>query len=162
MDARFWSDDFDMDLPTILPGLDEALGPAADIPLWTYGRTSHGRLNHPAVWGHADGGMVAYFGTDNTERWKPDWYTTSQPLIACTWREAVRDAWPHTYVVIVDSVQMWDTHRLWSTFNRLMYDLRGWRKLPSGEADRLRGHVLASVIAATRQLERHVEAVGHA
>lgn len=48
--ARFWADDFDMDLPRIIPRLDDVLGDTAGVRLWTHGHTSHGRLNHPSVW----------------------------------------------------------------------------------------------------------------
>lgn len=151
MPERFWSDDFDMDLPKVIPGLDEALGDAADIRLWTYGSESYGRLNHPSVWSTYDG-TTAFFGTDRDGPWKPTDYHTDHPIVECTWREAVRDAWPHRYRILVDWVRIWDTTRLSGTFTRLMYDLRGWQPLPNGEADRLRGEVLASVIAATRDL----------
>lgn len=157
MADRFWSDDFDMDLPRILPRFDEALGVAADLPLWVHGGTSHGRLNHPAVWGN-----VAYFGTSPDDTGKPDSYYTSQPFVECTWREAVRDAWPHTYRLLVNGVEIWGAHTLWPAFEQLMYDLRGWRTLPDGEADRLRGHVLATLIAATRDLTRLTEGGRHA
>lgn len=146
---RFWSDDLDMDLPAILPGLDEALGESANIALWTHGGTSHGRLNHPAVWG--GWGM---FGTNPTGVWKPADWVTGHPVVQCTWREALRDAWPHTYRILVDGRPVWDARRLGPAFMSLMYDLRGWRALPDGEADRLRGQVLASVIAATRDLQQ--------
>jgi hypothetical protein len=156
MPEPFWSDTLDMDLPRILGDrFDAALGPAADITLWTHGHTSHGRLNHPAVWGHTDG-YAAYFGTSNDLPWKPESYVTSHPLVECTWREVLRDAWPHTYIVIVDWVRLWDAHALARTFERLMYDLRGWKALPPGAADQFRGQVLASVIAATQHLERLV------
>jgi len=128
------------------------LGPTADLPLWTYGGESYGRLNHPSVWN--DG--CAYFGTDDSGTWKPANHVTEWPMIQATWREALRDAWPHHYTLLVDGVAIWDTQRLSGTFTKLMYDLRGWRTLPDGEADRLRGEVLASVVAATRGLERHV------
>ncbi len=161
MGERFWSDDFDMDLPRIIPAVDDALGDAADITLWTHGHTSHGRLNHPSVW-HTHRGGVAYFGTDNSGGWKPADYYTGAPIVECTWREVARDAWPHRYIVAVSGLAVWDTNRLSGTFTRLMYDLRGWQTLPEGEADRLRGQVLASLIAATRdlrQLLQRIEAV---
>lgn len=149
----FWSDDLDMDLLKILPGLTEQLGDAADIPLWTYGGTSHGgRLNHPAVW-HDHVGMVAFFGLDNNSgSWKPANHTTFHDLVECTWLEALRDAWPHQYIAVVDNRPLWDAFRLRGTYLTLMYDLHGWRKLPPRQADKLRGTVLASVLAATREL----------
>lgn len=153
MPEPFWSDDFDMDLLQLLPDLPERLGDAANIPLWTYGNTSYGRLNHPSVWnGHY--GHEAYFGTDDTGTWKPDGYRSHyDQIVACTWLEALRDAWPHNYMIFVDrAVVVWDTIRLQPTFDKLMYGLRGWRTLADGEADRLKGHLLASVLAATADL----------
>jgi hypothetical protein len=148
---RFWSNGFDMDLPAVLgPRLDEVLGTTANLPLWVHGGTSHGRLNHPSVWGG-----VAYFGTSTESMSVPDWYHTDQPVTECTWREALRDAWPHHYLLLVDGQPMWDTRRLSGVFTKLMYHERGWKTLECREADRLRGEVLASVIAATRALERH-------
>ena len=38
---RFWADDFDMDLARVLPDLDDILGNAVNVPLWTYGGTSY-------------------------------------------------------------------------------------------------------------------------
>jgi hypothetical protein len=154
---RFWSDDFDTDLLAVLPAAAKVLD-AVTAPLWTYGHVSHGRLNHPSVWG-GQHGFEAFFGTDDSGRWKPDSYYTSSPLVQCTWTEAVRDAWVHGYLIVVNGVPIWGASRLGGTFMQLMYDLRGWTKLPDGEADRLRGKVLASLIAATADLQRHVGAV---
>lgn len=150
MAERFWSDDFDMDLPNLVP-LDEILGDTANVRLWTHGNTSHGRLNHPAVWPVRNGlGMEAFFGLSPENTGKPDWYSCDWPVVECTWREAVRDAWPHTYIVVVGGREVWNTCRLHSTFVKLMFDLRGWSRLPDGEADKLRGVVRANLTAATR------------
>lgn len=151
--ARFWSDDFDMDLLKIFPDLPERIGAAADIPLWTHGGESHGRLNHPAVWPKRVGlGRVAYFGLHPETIGKPSWYSTNAPVIECTWLEALRDAWPHTYTIQVDDRWLWDTGQLWGKFNKLMFDLLGYAKLPDGAADQMRGEVLASILAATNDL----------
>lgn len=148
MPERFWSDDFDMDLLKLFPDLPRRLGAAADLPMWTLGGTSYGRLNHPAVWGGE-----AFFGLRRGETGKPGGYYTSHPVVECTWLEALRDAWPHTYRLIVDGRWVvWDTSRMWPTFSKIMYDLRGITTLPAGDADGLKGHVLASVLAATRDL----------
>ena len=37
---RFWSDDFDMDLPKIIPEARERLGKYADLELVTHGHTT--------------------------------------------------------------------------------------------------------------------------
>ncbi len=146
MAAPFWSDGFDMDLPAVLPTLDVVLGDTADTPLWTHGGTTHGRLNHPAVWD------AAYFGTDDTGGWRPDHYYTHHGLVACTWREATRDAWAHQYLLLVDGVAVWDTRSLWPVFEALMYHRRGWRT--HDRVPRLQQVVLESVAAATGRLRR--------
>src|SRR5262245_10946574 len=125
--TRFWSDDLDMDLLKVVPRAADVLA-TVKAPLWPYGGTSHGRPNHPAVWD------AAYFGTDDTGSWKPASYYTSQPLVECTWAEVVRDAWPHTYLVVVDWVPVWNAGALSGMFTKLMYDLRGWQPLPYGKA----------------------------
>lgn len=148
MREPFWSDSFDMDLLNVLPDLPDDLGQAANLPLWTHGGETRGRLNHPAVWG-----VYAYFGTDDTGRWKPDTFTTSQPVIACTWLEALRDAWPHTYIIAVNRRTIWDAHRLWPTFQKLMYDARAIRPLPATEFRNLRYQLQFSIAEATRNLQ---------
>jgi hypothetical protein len=155
--ARFWSDDFDTDL---LKVIQRAAGVLDQVTarLWTYGHVSHGRLNHPSVW-HTQLGPVAYFGTDTTGGWKPDHLRTDGRLVECTWTEVARDAWVHDYLIVVDYELIWDAHRHAGTFMKLMYDLRGIRVLPGGEADRLRGEVLASLIAATTDLQDHAPTV---
>lgn len=147
----FWADDFDMDLIKILPQTVDILGDTADIPLWTHGRTTNGLLNHPSVW-NTHTGPTAYFGLDDSGRWKPRSHYTDQPLMACTWLEAVRDAWPHTYVLCVNRVPVWDTNALSSVFDSLMADLRGWYTLPANETDKLREQVADSLVEATAKL----------
>jgi hypothetical protein len=156
MADRFWSDDFDTDLLKVIPDAAQVLA-QVDTPMWTYGGTSHGRLNHPSVWQTHDG-MTAYFGTDDSGHWKPESFWTDRPLVQCTWAEVARDAWVHHYRIVVDWVVVWDATRFQSTFMRLMYDLRGQTPLPDSEADQLRGRVLASLIAATRDLQQLVQA----
>jgi len=147
----FWSDDFDTDLLKVIPRAAGVLDRVA-APLWTYGHVSGGRLNHPSVW-HTPLGPVAYFGTDDSGGWKPDHFHTDGQLVECTWMEVARDAWVHDYVIVVDYELIWDAHRHAGTFTKLMYDLRGTTPLPDGKADELRGEVLASLIAATADLQ---------
>ncbi len=157
MPERFWSDNFDMDLIKIFPDLASRLGAAADIPMWTHAGTSYGRLNHPSVWG-GQWGLEAFFGLRPGETGKRRGYRTDHPIVECTWLEALRDAWPHTYMIIVDGRwAVWDTGRLESTFTKIMYGLRGITTLAPGEADKLRGQVLASILAATRDLTALVD-----
>jgi hypothetical protein len=147
----FWSDDFDTDLLKVVPGAAAVLARADGVRLWTYGGTTHDRLNHPCVWG-GNHGWSAFFGTHEGGWWLPGSYSPSKPLVECTWTEAVRDAWVHNYLIVVDGVPAWNNPRLNSVFTKLMYDVRGWTPLPDDELDRMRGNVLASLIAATRQI----------
>lgn len=39
-----------LDLLNIFPDIEKHLGATAEVPLWTLGHTSDGRLNHPATW----------------------------------------------------------------------------------------------------------------
>lgn len=146
---RFWADDFDMDLPKVLPDLDDILGDTASMPLWTYGGTSHGRLNHPSVWGNPEGHMDAFFGLSPDTVGKPDSYYTDDELVECTWREAVRDAWSHNYVIVVADRDVWDAWRWRSWFTDLMYDLRGVRPLPDGQADQIKALLRTDLRAAS-------------
>ncbi len=152
MPERFWSDDFDMDLLKLFPDLPDRLGAMANVPMWTHGGVSHGRLNMPSAW-NGYKGLETFFGLRPESTGKPEGYSTTQLVVECTWLEVLRDAWPHTYRLIVDGQWLvWDTSRAWPVFYKIMCDLRGHQKLPDGEADRLRGRVLASVLAATRDL----------
>jgi hypothetical protein len=126
-DCPFWSDDFDMDLPKVIPEAREICAPIGGITLWTTGHTTHGALNHPNVW-NWDGGSVAFFGTRGI--CKPESYWTNSETVKCTAWEAIRDAWPHSYIMIVDGCAIWDAGRLWHHFETIMWDLRGWRKQP--------------------------------
>ncbi|GAA4439645.1 hypothetical protein [Phytohabitans houttuyneae] len=155
MPLPFWADRFDMDLPKLLPDFDDLLGDTANTPLWTYGGETHGRLNHPSTWGG-----IAYFGLTDADTGKPDAYVPGWPLIECTWREAVRDAWPHTYVLAVEALPVWDAHSLARTFMELMYDRRGQQPLPEGRADQLLDSVRAGLRAATLHVQRLAAEVG--
>ena len=88
-----WCDTFDADLLKVVPGTEEALGEAAGVLLLTRGHETGGKLNHPSVWNdHA--GMLAFFWTPGCEHLGcPGGYVTDAPVVACTFLEAVRDAW---------------------------------------------------------------------
>jgi hypothetical protein len=159
MAERFWSDDFDMDLLKVIPGVAEALGDHADTPLWTYGNTSHDRINSPSCW-NTYTGLAAFFGTDDSGQWKPSDYSTQSPMVACTWLETVRDAWAHGYTAVVNGHPIWDAGRLTDqVFNALMYDLRNWTKLPPGRGDQLRTYVAIDLSLATERLAAIVKQV---
>jgi hypothetical protein len=149
IDRLFWSDDFDMDLPRVIPETCEICAPIAGLALWTTGHTTHGALNHPSVW-NSDGGSVAFFGTRGI--CKPESYWTNSPTVQCTAWEAIRDAWPHSYIMVVDGCAVWDTGRLWRHFETIMWDLRGWRSQPSEREDAKRA-VVCSLLEAVVRLE---------
>jgi hypothetical protein len=158
MRERFWSDDFDMDLLKVLPDLERRLGDAVDIPLWTYGNTTYGRLNCPAVWNGYDG-FEAYFGTDDSGTWKPEgnWSSWDTPVV-CTWLEVLRDVWVHHCIVHVDGRPVWNSQRHQAVFDRLMYHLRGWPHGRPVDVDKVKGELLASILAATADLRTVVTA----
>lgn len=126
MRARFWSDDFDMDLLKLLPDLEEILGDAADVVLCTYGGTSHGRLNHPSCW-NTSSGLAAFFGFRDAA--KPESFSAGdRELVRCTFEEAIRDCWPHTYVMLVERRPIFDSQKLRRDFDLLMSHRRKWHE----------------------------------
>ncbi len=147
-DARFWSDDFDMDLPKVIPEARRHLGEYADLEMVTHGHTTHSRLNHPSVWNHHLG-SIAFFG--RVSPMKPHGYSTSDPLVRCTLWEAIRDAWCHDFILIFEGRPIWDgdTYR---HFEPLMYHVRGWRQMPEPEANIHRVRVLRRINACRRIL----------
>lgn len=158
-DLPFWSDDFDMDLPKILPNARELLGPLAGVELVTTGRPDErtGRLNHPAVWNH-DQGVVAFFGFKSPRR--PEMMVApSAGWVRCTAWEAFRDAWSHQYLMIVEGALVWDTFLLWPPFETIMCHLRGWRKDSGGDAA-ARRQLAHSYEAAVKALGKIVEKHG--
>ncbi|HVX30142.1 MAG TPA: hypothetical protein VHA53_06640, partial [Nitrolancea sp.] len=114
--SPFWADDFDMDLPRVIPGSRELLGELADVRLVTCGipDRDRGNLNHPHVWNH-DIGMIAFFGFKSAAR--PAMYIAgghrSAEHLPCSVWQAFRDAWAHQYVMLVEQQPVWDTGRLW-------------------------------------------------
>lgn len=155
---RFWSDDFDMDLPKVFPAAREILGDLGDVLLWTAGSQSYGRLNHPAVW-NGDDTMLAFFGFRNAAR--PSFYYAGKSEIQCTAWEAFRDAWPHGYLIQVQHRPVWDTHALWPQFEVLMWHLRGWGEPKSEQIiSRARSTVLNSLTSAVAALREIVSECG--
>ncbi len=158
-DASFWSDDFDMDLPKIFPEAREMLGDLADVELVTAGAPcgKTGRLNHPAVW-NGDHSMLAWFGFVSPSR--PAFYAGADSTVRCTVWEAVRDAWPHHYLMIVERTPIWDTFALQREFDLLMYAARGWRAVDRGSLEVARARVLRSYAKGIRVLRRVVDLHG--
>jgi hypothetical protein len=139
---KFWSDDFDLDLPKVIPDARACLGYLAELELVTHGHETHGRLNHPSVWNH-ELGSVSFFGRGNPH--KPDGYWTRDPIVRCTLWEAVRDAWCHDNVILVESVPV--LYGQWIHFEPLMWHTRKWRALPELEVAK---HVDAVKLALDR------------
>lgn len=144
-----WCDDFDMDLPKVIPGAREAVGELGDILLWTSGRPdANGVLNHPSVWNHDDG-MIAFFGFREVN--KPEGYV-GDGYVRCTVWEALRDAWSHHYIMLVERRAIWDTGALWKDFEHIMWCERGWGDLTPRQADDARSQVLSSLRQAVERL----------
>lgn len=152
MNRPLWSDDFDMDLPKVIPGALPTLGDLADIVLYTHGvpdrkPESLGRLNHPCVW-NSDRTMLAFFGFSNPA--KPDFYSADKTIVECTVWEAFRDCWPHGFCMMVECQPVWDTFPMREGFNEIMQDLRGWKK--SQQVPTVQRRVLASIGLAAQRL----------
>lgn len=153
----FWSDNFDSDLLKVVPRTVEALGPAADVQLWTHGRTTAGRLNHPACWNDATG-MIAFFGLAPDAIGKPDSYYAGngQELVECTFLEAVRDAWAHSYNIVVARtiILYWGRPAQWhDLFEPLMYHIRCRTLLEPAHVHRLQHRVMTELSAAADKLD---------
>jgi hypothetical protein len=154
-ERAFWSDDFDMDLPKIFPDARKMLGDLGDIELMTSGTpcSRTGRLNHPCVWNHDDG-RVAFFGFGNPGR-DTNYYVAPRTAdITCTAWEAFRDAWAHSFVMVIDRQFVWDTAALWPRFEAIMWDLRGWGETKNPRYARIKAK--ASYAEAIRRFGRIV------
>jgi len=138
-----WCDDFDMDLYTAVPAAREVLAPVAAVELQTHGGETDGKLNHPSCWSHGGGGYVSFFGF--RAPCKPEVYSTSHPVVRCTFEEAVRDLWCHGMLMIVEGHPVWDSERVQSDFQLLMFHLRGWHRRDEREVEHARGRVLDSL-----------------
>lgn len=143
-----WCDTFDADLLAVVPGAAEALGLAAGIRLETYSKTYAGKINLPSCWDTHEG-FVAFFWTDPAAR-PPAGFVTDDPVVSCTFLEAVRDEWVHDAAISVNGQVVWRPPvRL---MERLMYDLRGWTVLPDAERDAIRLNVRISLGRAAGRL----------
>jgi hypothetical protein len=157
-DTPFWSDDFDMDLPRILPEARELMGALGDVELVTTGKPDkNGRLNHPAVW-NGDRSMLAFFGFKNPCR-PEQMAAPGVGEVRCTAWEAFRDAWPHQYLIVIERRAIWDTGPLWKHFETIMWDLRGiGGRKPPDRMSQARRAVVRSYRDGVRALERLVAA----
>ncbi|HSX23180.1 MAG TPA: hypothetical protein VLE97_10455 [Gaiellaceae bacterium] len=148
--GALWCDDFDADLPKVVPGALEALGVMADVEMRTYCYPTNGRINCPAAW-HTNLGLTAYFSTPDFGQPQPFGYVTAkQDLVPCTFWEVVRDEWIHDAVVVVNRQWVWSPPV--KLMMDLMYDLRGWTALDDLSRAAIRRHVLDSLAAAADRL----------
>lgn len=144
-----WCDDFDADLPKVVPGALDILGAEADVDLRTHCKPTNGRINCPAAW-WGDDGLTAFFATPSYGAAAPAGYWTTDPVVDCTFWEVVRDEWIHGSIVVVNSRFVWKPpNRL---MEQLMFDLRGWTVLDDLERTRIQKHVHASLAAAAERL----------
>lgn len=150
-----WCDDFDMDLLKVFPETPELIGDLALVKLHVNGHVGKdGTLNHPSVWnGHH--AMEAYFGFYDPG--VPHGYITNEPVVDCTFLEALRDCWPHHYAMIISGVIVWNSFDLDREFMTLMYDLRGWLKKKPQEIARCRENVIDSLKGARAIMKRLAE-----
>lgn len=162
-----WCDDFDMDLPKVLPEYIDVLGDFADVVLYTHGHQEDGKLNHPSVW-NGDQTMLAFFSFTPVG-FKSNMHYTPDPVVRCTFNEVIRDCWPHNYAIILNvfcgasvgwrSIKVWDTFQpeLQEPFFDIMYHLRGIRRLPTRKIDDHKVFVLRTLIEATHWLRIGIE-----
>jgi hypothetical protein len=131
----------------VVPGAAEALGPAADLRLLTYCRTTSGKINHPSCW-NTDEGFAAFFWT--TEEYRPPaHYSTDAPVAGCTFLEAARDEWVHSCVIVVNRYVVWRPPVL--LMQKLMYDVRGM-PFTGEEREQVRSEVRQSLRSAAERL----------
>lgn len=154
-----WYDDFDAELYKVVPDAERLIAPVASVVMRTTctpDRTTD-RLNSPTMW-NGDFGMIAFFGCRllGQRHWKPEGYWTNQPVIECTFEEAIRDTWVHECLAYVDGRVLWNTWRLRNDFMTLMYHLRGWCGTTADEAASARRRVLREIARASRRMAEHV------
>ena len=118
------------------------------MELLTYSATTGGKINCPSAW-NTDEGLASFFWTSGEYRPDGAWYT-DEPVVECTFLEAVRDEWVHSCTVVVNGPVVWKPPvRL---MEKLMYDVRGWRPLSDQERDQVRRNVRCSLASAAERL----------
>lgn len=164
-----WCDKFDMDIKKAVPDFAQALGETKDWTLYTVGGVTDGKLNHPATWNQYIG-SIAFFAFDNIASAIPQGYYCgdSQP-VQCTFEEAIRDCWPHNYVIILRyfTVEGWQSGLIWDSFcpeirnvfDTLMAHNRGWKEVHEQVVKGLQADVYLSLEIAARRLMRARELV---
>ena len=158
-----WCDDFDMDLPKVVPDAMPILARVPDsVILRTHGHEYEGKLNHPTCW-NTYGGLAAYFTltpgpVGPVEGWRghgiaPEPCVTNNPIDACTFTEAIRECWCHDFMFVCDGTVIWDAQPAFrKLFEPLMYHVRGWRRLDEDRAARLRRQVCVQLTLATERM----------
>lgn len=149
-----WCEDFDADLPKVVPNSRSAIGAAGLVELVTYATPTNGRINCPSAW-HTDHGLTAFFATDGYGGAAPPGFWTDAPSVGCTFWEAVRDEWIHDATIVVNGRWIWTPPG--DLMMRLMYDLRGWTPLDDLKRAEIQRHVRASLTAAADRLRAVVE-----
>jgi hypothetical protein len=143
-----WCDSFDADLLKVVPGAAETLAGTAGVKLETHSSPTDGKINCPSAW-WTDEGLAAFFWTD-PELAAPAGYITDDPVVECTFLEAVRDEWVHGQILCVNRRVVWrPPARL---MEKLMFDLRGWTVLTDAEREDIRKSVRKSLSAAAARL----------
>lgn len=155
-----WCDDFDMDLPKVIPEAMPIIGAIPDsVVLRTIGHETDGKLNHPCCWNHHLG-AVAFFTLSEHDRPALPFFVAGfgDHIVRCTFTEAVRDLWAHGLVMVVDGTVVWDAQRIGSrgAFDPLMSHVRGWHPLQADRVEVLKRRVIASLTAATDRMQRLV------
>lgn len=124
-EGKFWADGFDLDLYKVIPDSRKILEEFGGTILHTRGHHANGRLNHPTCWNH-DSGMISFFSF-NGEAIPEGYYSSSDPIVECTFEEAIRDAWVHMLHVTVAGQSIWNAFAIHEQFQTLLYHHRGWK-----------------------------------
>jgi hypothetical protein len=142
VERPMWCDDFDADLPKVVPAARSALGNVGDMMLRTHaGVTANGVMSHPTVW-HHDFGMVALFWPASQPTSKPAAYYTADPVVDLTLWEAIRDAWVHGYVIVLEDVVVFNGEDAHEHFDTLMWHVRKWPGVSDDDASTARAGVV--------------------
>lgn len=156
-----WCDNFDMDLPKMVPDAMKAIEPLADAILFTYGNLTDGKLNHPSVW-NTYSGMSAFFSVGGAS--KPNAYYTADLPVRCTWAEACRDAWCHDYNIVFYAppvvpvgLILYPGPKVMPLFTDLMYDHRGWRHPHADTVTAIKARVTSIFRLATIKLQAQLD-----
>jgi len=145
-----WCDNFDMDLYKVIPEAKRLVSPVQGVRLFTHGHLTDGKLNHPSVWSGYHG-IMAFFGFDDPA--KPAGYWTDDPVIECTFEEVVRDAWCHSYQVIVELRHIWSAYSLSEQFEDIMWHIRGWDRNCPRDIQAAKKKVLISLAIACGKMK---------